>query len=275
MNGPQWAFRTISVLYPCFRLDVENVYKNIKELQVGELVWAWHEETGDLALKPVLQTMVREADALVELQVGADTVQATPEHPFWANGAWTEAGDLVKGDELLRSDGLTMPVGQVTHRTEQPATVYNLEVADWHTYLVSWWMFVVHNATICLAEIKKLLLARRYLRQVEQITGMTVHPKQLVEIRNALKTKKYTKLSAAQTAKSRKRFKRVKNKLIKEWEQQTGRTWPKYDKQVLDKNGDVFREVGDPHDAHHLIENTYGGDHKWWNIHPASSPIQH
>ena len=104
MNGPQWAFRTISVLYPCFRLDVENVYKNIKELQVGELVWAWHEETGDLALKPVLQTMVREADALVELQVGADTVQATPEHPFWANGAWTGAGDLVKGDELLRSD---------------------------------------------------------------------------------------------------------------------------------------------------------------------------
>jgi hypothetical protein len=254
---------------------VEGGYKNIEELQVGELVWAWHEETGDLALKPVLQTMQRESDALVELQVGADTVQATPEHPFWANGAWTDAGDLAKGDELLRSDGLTMPVGQVTHRTEQATTVYNVEVADWHTYLVSWWMFVVHNTTICLAEIKKLLLARRYLRQVEQITGMTVHPKQLVEIRNALKTKKYTKLSAAQTAKSRKRFKRVKNKLIKEWEQQTGRTWPKYDKQVLDKNGDVFREIGDPYDAHHLIENTYGGDHKWWNIHPASSPTQH
>jgi len=77
-------------------------------VQDGELVWAWHEETGDLALKPVLQTLVREADALVELQVGANTVQATPEHPFWANGAWTNAGDLVKGDELLRSDGLAM-----------------------------------------------------------------------------------------------------------------------------------------------------------------------
>ncbi|HET9505135.1 MAG TPA: polymorphic toxin-type HINT domain-containing protein [Hymenobacter sp.] len=132
---------------------VEGGYKNIEELQVGDLVWAWHEETGDLALKPVRQTMVRETDALVELQVGADTVQATPEHPFWANGAWTDAGDLVKGDELLRSDGLTMPVGQVTHRTEQATTVYNVEVADWHTYLVSWWMFVVHNATVCLRKI--------------------------------------------------------------------------------------------------------------------------
>ncbi|HET9505994.1 MAG TPA: polymorphic toxin-type HINT domain-containing protein [Hymenobacter sp.] len=136
---------------------VEGGYKNIEELRTGDLVWAWHEETGDLALKPVLQTMRRESDALVELQVGADTVQATPEHPFWANGAWTDAGDLVRGDELLRSDGLTMPVGAVRHRSEQTTTVYNVEVADWHTYLVSWWMFVVHNATICLTKTLKSL----------------------------------------------------------------------------------------------------------------------
>jgi len=83
------------------------------------------------------------AVALVELQVCADTVQAKPEHPFWANGTLTDAGDLVKGDELLRSDGLTMPMGQVAHRTEHATTVYNVEAADWHTYLVSWWMFVV------------------------------------------------------------------------------------------------------------------------------------
>jgi hypothetical protein len=51
---------------------VEEGYKNIEELQVGELVWARHEQTGDLALKPVLQTMQRESDALVELQVGAE-----------------------------------------------------------------------------------------------------------------------------------------------------------------------------------------------------------
>ena len=48
-----------------------------------------------------------------------------------------------------------MPVRAVTHHTEQPAPVYNLEVADWHTYLVSWWMFVVHNATVCLTGAAK------------------------------------------------------------------------------------------------------------------------
>ncbi|RZJ56890.1 MAG: hypothetical protein EOO55_04425, partial [Hymenobacter sp.] len=98
-------------------------------------------------------------DALVELQVGADIVQTTPEHPFWANGGWMPAGNLAKGDALLRSDGLLMPIGQVTHRTEQPTAVYNLEVADWHTYLVSWWMFVVHNAMCIAKKLKSLKTA--------------------------------------------------------------------------------------------------------------------
>lgn len=65
---------------------VQDGYKNIEELVVGELVWSWHEQTGDLALKPVVQTMRRVSDALIELQLGSDTLHATPEHPFWVNG---------------------------------------------------------------------------------------------------------------------------------------------------------------------------------------------
>jgi hypothetical protein len=134
---------------------VADGYKNIEDIVVGDEVWAWHEETGDLALKAVTQTLRRQADALVELQLGSDTLRATPEHPFWVNSGWKLAGDLVKGDTLLRSDGQAMALGAVVHHTEQPTTVYNLEVADWHTYLVSWWMFVVHNATVCLTLLAK------------------------------------------------------------------------------------------------------------------------
>ena len=141
---------------------VAGGYRNIEDIAVGDEVWAWHEETGDLALKPVTQTMRRESDALVALQLGSDTLRATPEHPFWANGGWKLAGDLVQGDALMRSDGQVMGVGAVEHHTEQPVTVYNLEVADWHTYLVSWWMFVVHNATVCLTgAVKKVANAAK------------------------------------------------------------------------------------------------------------------
>ena len=50
------------------------------------------------------------------------------------------------------------------HHTEQSVPVYNLEVAPWHTYLVSWWMFVVHNATVCL-----LTLARDGVKYAQDI----------------------------------------------------------------------------------------------------------
>jgi len=55
-------------------IAVEGGYKNIEDVQVGDLIWSWHEEIGDLALKPVTQTMLRDSDALVEVQVEADLV---------------------------------------------------------------------------------------------------------------------------------------------------------------------------------------------------------
>jgi hypothetical protein len=171
-NGLKAGVRSFAAKIPricvtaCFPagtpVAVEGGYKNIEDIAVGELVWSWHEETGDLALKPVRHTMQRESDALVQLRLGADVVQATPEHPFWVNGGWKVAGELVVGDAVLRSDGLTMPVSEVVHQTEQPTTVYNFEVADWHTYLVSWWMSVVHNSGPCITgTVKKIAKAAK------------------------------------------------------------------------------------------------------------------
>ncbi|UOQ68851.1 polymorphic toxin-type HINT domain-containing protein [Hymenobacter volaticus] len=282
-NGLKAGVRSFAAKIPrlcvtaCFPVGtpvaVEGGYKNIEDIQVGELVWSWHEETGNLALKPVLQTMQRESDALVELRLGADVVQATPEHPFWVNGNWKVAGELVVGDAVLRSDGLTMPVSEVVHHTEQPVTVYNFEVADWHTYLVSWWMFVVHNATICLAEIKRLLLGGRYLKEVEKITGRALHPTQLAELKKAIRSKKYNRLTKEATEDSRKEFNEIKDTLIKEWEQHTGQKWPTEKKQINIKETGKREWRTVKYDAHHLIYNRYGGNNEWWNIHPARSGV--
>ncbi|UYZ63418.1 polymorphic toxin-type HINT domain-containing protein [Hymenobacter weizhouensis] len=125
---------------------VEGGYKNIEEVRVGDLVWSWHEETGELALKPVLQTMRHEATTLVELQVGPASVVTTPEHPFWTPAGWVEAGRLEEDARVLRSDGQLVGLHEAEHRIGEPVPVYNVEVADWHTYLVGEWMLVVHNA---------------------------------------------------------------------------------------------------------------------------------
>ena len=242
---------------------------------MGDEVWAWHEETGDLALKPVTRTMRRESDALVGLQLGSDTLRATPEHPFWANGGWKLAGDLVQGDALMRSDGQVMGVGAVEHHTERPATVYNLEVADWHTYLVSWWMFVVHNATVCLSDLKRLLLAGRYLKEIKTITGRALHPSQIAELKRAIKAKDYQRLSKEATEESRKIFSETKDDLIKQWEQHTGQKWPTEKKQILIKDTGKREWRTVKYDAHHVIYNRHGGNNTWWNIHPAKSGIEH
>ncbi len=99
-----------------------------------------------MALKPVVSVSQHEAHALVELLVGSETLRTTPEHPFLlGSGEWKLAGQLEVGDELLRSDRVRMPVRQVIHDTEHTTRVYNFEVADWHTYLVGYWLLIVHN----------------------------------------------------------------------------------------------------------------------------------
>jgi len=55
----------------------------------------------------------------------------------------------------------------------------------------------------------------------------------------------------------------------------TGQKWPRYSEDLVNEKGRVLRRAGDPYDAHHVIENVYGGPHEWWNLTPARFPDQH
>lgn len=90
-----------------------------------------------------------------------------------------------------------------------------------------------------------------------------------------LRINEYSRLSPEAAAGHRAEFGRVKNGLISEWEFNTGQRWPTYTQDVLSKNGTVVRRIGQPYDAHHVIESSYGGPNQWWNIHPARFPDQH
>ncbi|WP_281256495.1 hypothetical protein [Rummeliibacillus pycnus] len=119
-------------------------------------------------------------------------------------------------------------------------------------------------------------LAKAYLRDIEAKTGRKVNKEQIHLIKEALRTKNYEKLTPKETAKHRSKFtSSLKDKLIAEWEEKTKQKWPRYTEEVLDKNGEVARSIGQPYDAHHIIENNFGGPHEWWNIHPAKYPNEH
>ncbi|WP_297135823.1 RHS repeat protein [uncultured Eubacterium sp.] len=119
-------------------------------------------------------------------------------------------------------------------------------------------------------------LVKDYVRDVESRTGIKLSKNQIEELKNALRNKEYTKLTVKETANHRNEFNKVKNQLINQWETNTRQKWPNYTEDVISPNtGKVVRKAGDMYDAHHIIENSYGGEYEWWNIHPAKFPNEH
>ena len=120
----------------------------IEEIRSGDLVWAWDEQTGDVALKEVVETYVRETTELVHLQVNGEQIDTTPTHPFYSpRKGWMSAVELRAGDILQLVNGEYVVVEQVQHEIlETPILVYNFQVEDYHTYYVSNKYILVHNA---------------------------------------------------------------------------------------------------------------------------------
>lgn len=112
--------------------------KAIEDFTVGDTVLT-RTATGELVPATVTAVMTHEVDGYLILN---DNLKVTPEHKLWVNGAWTVAGDVQVGDELLGSDGSVVRVQSIAWQ-RGAFTVHNLTVADEHTYIAEgvW----VHN----------------------------------------------------------------------------------------------------------------------------------
>lgn len=119
----------------------------IEDIEAGDMVWAENPETGEKELKEVVQTFVNETTELIYVQVGSEEIITTPEHPFYSPiKGWMPACKLRAGDILVLQNGKYVTVEKVQHEIlEAPITVYNFEVADFHTYYVSKASVLVHN----------------------------------------------------------------------------------------------------------------------------------
>ena len=119
----------------------------IETVTVGTMVWAWDEETGDIALKAVVETYVNETNELVHIFVSGEEIISTPTHPFYSPvKGWTDAASLRAGDILVLVNGEYVVVEQVQHELlDAPVTVYNFQVEEYHTYYVTDAGVLVHN----------------------------------------------------------------------------------------------------------------------------------
>jgi hypothetical protein len=122
----------------------------IEKLREGDevLSCAEFDPTGAVRSRRVKSVFCRHGRVL-ELVVGGRRIETTPEHPFWVVGqGWAQAGGLKPGDLLRGHDGRQMTLEKAT-LTDRWADVYNLSVAEDHTYFVGaleWGFSIwVHN----------------------------------------------------------------------------------------------------------------------------------
>ncbi|MEQ8845587.1 MAG: polymorphic toxin-type HINT domain-containing protein [Phycisphaerales bacterium] len=125
----------------------------IETVTTDDFVYAQDEATGELSLRRVVQTFVRQGAPIVAVTIttvsGAqETLRTTEEDPFWVPEAgWVEAGNLTAGDAVEVPGGCaTIESIQFTPDLE---AVYNFEVEGVHTYFVGASGVLVHNTDNC------------------------------------------------------------------------------------------------------------------------------
>ena len=128
--------------------------KPIEDIQVGDKVWAYDEETGEKTLKKVVQlfrnTTKQWTQVEIESEEGIQTITCTPGHKFYLpenkqkrdigkrqehesyyqlSEKWVRAIDLKTNDKVLLENGKYGIIKKVIfQQLEIPETTYNFEV---------------------------------------------------------------------------------------------------------------------------------------------------
>jgi hypothetical protein len=111
--------------------------KPIEEFQVGDAILTKPEHDSDAATRAgIVVALFKRPAPIINLHVGSGIIETTDEHPFYVKDfGWKNAVELRTGDELMTSSGGWIRCDGIAN-SGQVKTVYNVEVADCHTYFV-------------------------------------------------------------------------------------------------------------------------------------------
>jgi RHS repeat-associated protein len=129
----------------------------IIDIKVGDYVLAYNEEQGEIDLYPVENAYSHDHPVLILLEIDGEKIVTTPEHPFYVVdpvkslrvaeeiGYWLPAGELIVGHSIRNKHG-EFGVIQSVYSVELSMAMYNLTIADAHTFYVGQGGWLVHNA---------------------------------------------------------------------------------------------------------------------------------
>lgn len=91
---------------------------------------------------------IKAGDKLIHLVIGGEEIITTETHPFYVKDrGFVETGELRAGEHLINVNGKELLIEEFwSERLDEPETVYNFQVEDFHTYFVGENKIWVHNA---------------------------------------------------------------------------------------------------------------------------------
>lgn len=119
----------------------------IENVSASTIVYSFDPITFEVSEKQVEEVFVNESNKLIDIDVNGETIQATPDHPFYVpKKGFTKAVDLRAGDVLCTVNGEYVVIEKIQHEIlNTPVKVYNFCVSDNHTYFVGVNEIGVHN----------------------------------------------------------------------------------------------------------------------------------
>ena len=145
-------------VFACFPagtlIQTQHGTKPIEDIQIGDLVWAYDEDTNTTALQPVVDIMQNETDHTISLYTETEVIETTATHPFYTQDGWKDASELQTGDQIKTQNQENIEIKDTKFNYE-PQKVYNFTVGNFHTYFVGVLAWLVHNAGKCLSKLPK------------------------------------------------------------------------------------------------------------------------
>jgi hypothetical protein len=125
--------------------EYEEIDINIEDIQIGDEVLSFNENTGKLEWKKILNTFERKNNKLIVLKLSNGIkIKSTPEHRFYEVqlNDWIEATYLKVGMKLLDTQLKEIKIEEISEEIGE-VEVYNFEVQDNHNYFAG--DVLVHN----------------------------------------------------------------------------------------------------------------------------------
>jgi RHS repeat-associated protein len=118
----------------------------ISKLEEDDQVLAYNEQLQATDFYSVTVAYSSEHHVLTNLRIAGEELETAPEHPFFVLlRGWVAAGNINTGESVRRADGSYGEVEALEHEV-RTARMYNLTVAEAHTFFVGDGQWLVHNA---------------------------------------------------------------------------------------------------------------------------------